>query len=661
MKVNIGKNTLGDSDKMSVSLREYGRSTHNLSSAWRSPMGVGTLVPFMKLLGLPGDTYDIELDTRIMTHPTVGPLFGNFKFQADVFTCPIRLYNAMLHNNTLNIGLDMKRVKLPKAEFYVRNKGDKEGKASLAEYLGVKAEPWYPETPGLEVQEYNIVPFLGYYDIFKNYYANKQEERFYVMGGSIIQNATTIVSEDFTGKINLYAQDTLNCTSPCTITITGTDVNIEDVKKIKFTIDTQPIYLYIVDGAGRVSYDIVSKEKDKVVIKTRIRTPYLTTKVLQGTSGTSITLKGTTENISQGTVTEAYTSSFPLTEIDDLREYILSKGREKIVIGRNSDEKLKSNFIYKVLFIDNPEETDKDKRVYPIINKEMGGLCLKTHQSDLFNNWVNKDWVDGDNGINAVTDVDVSDGKLSLDALNLAQKVYNMLNRIAISGGSYKDWIETVYTTDYYFRAETPVYEGGMSTTIDFEAVVSNSASTASGVEEPLGSLAGRGFNQGKKGGKIVIKCNEPCYIIGIASITPNVDYSQGNDWDMMQLDTMDDLHKPQLDGIGYQDLLSNQMNGKANLKAAIGKQPAWLNYMTDINRTYADFAAGETESYMVLNRVYDVNETGEIINPSTYISPKDYTYIFATNTDTNRDFWVQIGKKIIARRVMSAAQIPLM
>ena len=188
-----------------------------------------------------------------------------------------------------------------------------------------------------------------------------------------------------------------------------------------------------------------------------------------------------------------------------------------------------------------------------------------------------------------------------------------------------------------------------MSTSIDFEAVVSNSASTASGVEEPLGSLAGRGFNQGKNGGKIVIKCNEPCYIIGIASITPNVDYSQGNDWDMMQLKTMDDLHKPQMDGIGYQDLLSNQMNGLTNTYDAIGKQPAWLNYMTDVNKTYADFAAGETESYMVLNRVYDVNEeTGEINNPSTYISPKDYTYIFATNTDTNSDFWVQIGERSI-------------
>lgn len=655
MKVNIGKNTLGDSDKLSVSLREYGRSTHNLSSAWRSPMGVGTLVPFMKLIGLPGDTFDIELDTRIMTHPTIGPLFGNFKFQADVFTCPIRLYNAMLHNNTLNIGLDMSKVKLPKAEFFVRDKGDKEGKASLAEYLGVRAEPWYTTS---EIQEYNIVPFLGYYDIFKNYYANKQEERFYVMGGSSVQNATTIETTDFVG-IKYGRNDILTCDTPATVTITGTDINLEDIKRVKFTLDTEPIYIDVKNVEER--WEKVSVERNKIVLRTKAGLGYEPSRPIQISIGEKITLKGTSEDITQGTVTKAYTSSFPLTEIDDLREYILSKGREKIVVGRTSDERLKSNFIYRVLFSSNYDELNKDKRIYPIINMEMGGLCLKTHQSDLFNNWVNKEWVDGDNGINAVTDVDVSEGKLNLDALNLAQKVYNMLNRIAISGGSYKDWIETVYTTDYYFRAETPIYEGGMSTTIDFEAVVSNSASTASGVEEPLGSLAGRGFNQGKNGGKIVIKCNEPCYIIGIASITPNVDYSQGNDWDMVQLSTMDDLHKPQLDGIGYQDLLSNQMNGRAKLNDAIGKQPAWLNYMTDVNRTYADFAAGEAESYMVLNRVYDVNKEGELINPSTYISPKDYTYIFATNTDTNRDFWVQIGKKIIARRVMSAAQIPLM
>ena len=661
MKVNIGKNTLGDSDKMSVSLKEYGRSTHNLSGAWRSPMGVGTLVPFMKLIGLPGDTFNIDLDTQIMTHPTIGPLFGNFKFQADVFTCPIRLYNAMLHNNTLNIGLDMSKVKLPKAGMWLTNY--KSGKASLMEYMGIRKQPRNASLAS-RIGYYNIIPFLAYYDVFKNYYANKQEDRFYVMGGSTVQNATTIVATGWEGLKDIGDNSVLlyeGAESAAKITITGTDIDLNSIKTIQYKLDSNIIEMRFFPTEIDNYFNILEKSANKVVLGLK-RQYYFFNYKFKGEIGTRYTLSSCTQNISQGEVTEAYTSSFPLTEIDDLREYILSKGREEILINKESDEKLKSLFIYNVLFSPNPEKDGTSESIPPIGTLEMGGLCLKTYQSDLFNNWVNKEWVDGDNGINAVTDVDVSDGKLNLDALNLAQKVYNMLNRIAISGGSYKDWIETVYTTDYYFRAETPVYEGGMSTTIDFEAVVSNSASTASGIEEPLGSLAGRGFNRGKKGGKIVIKCNEPCYIIGIASITPNVDYSQGNDWDMIQLKTMDDLHKPQLDGIGYQDLLSNMMHGRANTNDAIGKQPAWLNYMTDVNRTYADFAAGETESYMVLNRVYDVNEdTGEISNPSTYISPKDYTYIFATNTDTNRDFWVQIGKRIIARRVMSAAQIPLM
>lgn len=661
MKVNIGKNTLGDSDKMSVSLREYGRSTHDLSSAWRSPMGVGTLVPFMKLLGLPGDTFEIDLDTRIMTHPTVGPLFGSFKFQADVFTCPIRLYNAMLHNNTLNIGLDMSKVKLPVASQWTKTGTDKYGKGSLNEYLGVRGAPQNSNsTTGKG--DYQIVPHLAYYDVFKNYYANKQEERFYVMGGSLIQNATTVTSKDFIGKISdTGTTKVLICETETTVTITGTELDIKNIKRIKYTIDSSPIYINVrFDEGGRNYWEKVTVEKNKIELKTVKGGYYELSRNIVGNVGENVTLKGVTENITEGTTTEAYTSSFPLTEIDDLREYILSKGREQIKIGKNSDEKLKSLFIYSILYSPNPETSGTAQNIPSIVGWDMGGLCLKTHQSDLFNNWVNKEWVDGDNGINAVTDVDVSDGKLNLDALNLAQKVYNMLNRIAISGGSYKDWIETVYTTDYYFRAETPVYEGGMSTTIDFEAVVSNSASTASGIEEPLGSMAGRGFNNGKKGGSIVIKCNEPCYILGIASITPNVDYSQGNDWDMMQLKTMDDLHKPQLDGIGYQDLMEYQLHYAINDDKAIGKQPAWLNYMTAVNQSYADFAAGEPESYMVLNRIYNTKD-GEIENASTYISPKDYTYIFATNTDTNRDFWVQIGKRIIARRVMSAAQIPLM
>ena len=41
----IGKNTLGGGQKMTVDLHTYNRSTHDLSYAWRSSLGVGTLVP----------------------------------------------------------------------------------------------------------------------------------------------------------------------------------------------------------------------------------------------------------------------------------------------------------------------------------------------------------------------------------------------------------------------------------------------------------------------------------------------------------------------------------------------------------------------------------------------------------------------------------------
>lgn len=663
MKINIGKNTLGDNNKMSVSLREYGRSTHDLSYAWRSPMGVGTLVPFMKILALPGDTFDIDLDTKVLTHPTVGPLFGQFKMQLDVFTCPLRLYQAQLHNNALNIGLDMKQVKLPKfAQNYKSlgpgntRKAKKTGKGSLAEYLGLRYEPFRDK-----VNNVNAVPYFAYYDVFKNFYANKQEDYFMIMGGSTIVNASTIVSGNFTAKIANGTNNLLICKTPSTVTITGTNIKIEEIKKIKYTTDTSPLYIEVkFDKGGRNYWEKVSVGTNKIELRTVEGGYYKVSRMLAG-EGQDIAIKGTTEEIEQGTVVEAYTSSYKLEEIDNLREYILKQGKKEILIKANSTEEWLGKSFIKDVLVGTAKEGEDDPNVkMPIIQMEMGGLCIKTLQSDIFNNWVNKEWVDGDNGIKAITDVAITDGKLNLDSLNIAQKVYNMLNRIAVSGGSYKDWIETVYTTDYYFRAETPVYEGGMSTIIDFEAVVSNSASTASGIEEPLGSLAGRGYNGQKKGGRIKIKVNEPCYIMGIASITPLVDYSQGNDWDNW-LETMDDLHKPQLDGIGYQDLMENKMHGLARPGLAIGKQPAWLDYMTNFNKTFADFAAGEQESYMVLNRIYNVDDNGNITNATTYINPKDYTYIFATNTETNRDFWVQIGCGVTARRVMSAAQIPLM
>lgn len=113
MRKTLGGDRLGAGKKQSVELHNYGRSSHDKGYLWRSTMSAGTLVPFMTEIALPGDTFDINLDCDVKTHPTVGPLFGSFKVQLDIFIAPIRLYQGALHNNKLGIGLEMAKVKLP--------------------------------------------------------------------------------------------------------------------------------------------------------------------------------------------------------------------------------------------------------------------------------------------------------------------------------------------------------------------------------------------------------------------------------------------------------------------------------------------------------------------------------------------------------------------
>lgn len=618
---SIGKNTLGGGNSMQVNLKTYNRSTHNLSAAWRSSMGVGTLVPCLKLIGLPGDTFDIDIDTKVMTHPTVGPLFGTYKMQIDIFTAPFRLYNAMLHNNALNIGLDMSKVKLPIYKQVMNSDAQIEDSTRLAyssssilTYLGQRT-----------VRDYNInkrliigqaVPWLSYLDIFKNFYANKQETDFYYLIKSAYINTTLTnraVDYDETGKL----------TKGGTIEIVNMTLEQWNETGEIYGRNTEENVQKWLNSTEMNKYWTPSKKGNNVLLTFKRGQYWVFSNQARYKNNTYIQKAG-------------------LTSLDELRETILSKGSEQFTIDKTTNKYFK-------------DVLDENNSRWNL--KEAGcGLILKTYQSDIFNNWVKTEWITGENGISAVTAISTAGDKFTIDQLNLSKKVYDMLNRIAVSGGTYQDWVETVYTSDWNMHTETPMYEGGLSTEIEFQEVVSNSATE----NEPLGTLAGRGINTQKKGGKLHIKIQEPCYIIGIASITPRVDYCQGNDFDT-NLNTLNDLHKPALDGIGYQDLLASQAAGWVSSTEAYGKTVAWINYMTNYNKTYGTFAENGNESFMVLNRIFEPlngDFSQSKIDNTSYIDPSKYNYIFAENTAESQNFWVQIGYGIESRRVMSAKQI---
>ena len=94
-------------------------------------------------------------------------------------------------------------------------------------------------------------------------------------------------------------------------------------------------------------------------------------------------------------------------------------------------------------------------------------------RTDRFNNWLSTEWIDGTNGINEITAIQITDNKLSMDALIIQKKIFDMLNRVAISGGSYNDWQEAVYGVKVARMAESPIYMGGASYEIVFSEVVS--------------------------------------------------------------------------------------------------------------------------------------------------------------------------------------------
>lgn len=636
---NIGKNTIGDNNKMSVSLHEYNMSTHDLSTIVRNTQSPGTLVPNLCLIGQKGDTFDIDVEANVLTHPTTGPLFGSFKLEHHIYAAPVRLYNSWLHNNRTKIGLNMSNVKLPQIRATLNkddtvkteeNQWNQVNPSCLLAYLGIRGFANMDVTNSRTVSK-NALPILAYYDIFKNYYANTQEEDFYIIGNS---EELTVTINGKKVNPNAIASNEGRVSNSGVITVSPNTIKQQEIQfKVSKNSSTGQSEILALG-------DIGSSGLAEGVIK------IITNKIPTGETWYIRSIQ---------TINRITLEHHPLENLDTIRDKILLTAGDTVFDISNTAMSVEpfTNFV-------------KRKAVNGKLNTSdpQYGLCLKTYNSDLYQNWINTEWIEGVNGINEASAVDVSNGKLSMDALNLSQKVYNFLNRIAISGGTYRDWLETVYTGGNYMeRCETPTFEGGVSQEIVFQEVVSNSASG----DEPLGTLAGRGVTtERQKGGHIRIKVTEPCYIMCICSITPRIDYGQGNTWDTY-LETMDDWHKPALDGIGYQDSLNGErawwtdhVTTDPDLKrTSAGKTVAWINYMTNVNRTFGNFAPGMSESFMVLNRNYSISAERQIEDLTTYIDPVKFNYIFA---DTNLDamnFWVQTKFDIKVRRLISAKQIP--
>lgn len=678
MKKTLGGDRLRSESKMEVYLPNFGRSSHNVGKIIRTSQACGTIVPYWCQIGLDGTTFYIDITTKVKTLPTTGPVFGSFKHQIDIFVIPIRLYIAALHNNALGVGLNMSKVLLPQFIVNTSNTSIYENDtnrgqvnpSSLLSYLGIKGFGY--SIVNQYVRRFPAIFNLAYWDIFKNYYANKQEENAYVITGiSHIWKKISVgdgVSWTKTWLDNKSEQYRIESTTekPKYIKLEFEEnVSPEEVNEIQF-LTNDPNTAQSVNKLTKLGDAFIFERTDPEALGLREpENPKKATKTYAYKVKKIITIaynKGAagSNSITMPDNQKIKLTPFPLKNIDDERTKILAAPSSSAYIVNNLTMPYGAATGGFTLPNYNLTKTYVSSNAW----FSQAGLAVKTYLSDRFNNWLNTEWIDGTTGgINSITAVDVSDGKLTMDALILQKKIFNMLNRVAITDGTYQAWREATYGIRSATLPESPIFCGGMQSEIAFDEIVSNSATD----EEPLGTLAGRGVATMYKSGRgLKIKCTEPSMIMALGSITPRIDYSQGNKW-WTRLQNMDDFHKPTLDAIGFQELIAEEAaawstettGNNEHIYQSLGKQPSWIEYTTDVNETYGEFAAGMPLAFMCLNRVYEENSDHTIANSSTYIDPTIYNNIFAESRLSSQNFWVQVAFDVTARRVMSAKQIP--
>lgn len=731
IKKTLGGDRIGAGKKMQVELDGYIRSNFDLSMVNRFSQAPGTIVPCYCNIGQKGDTWNFDLSALVRTKPTTGPLYGSFKFEILFFAADIRLYNGALHNNALNLGLNMQNVVYPKVKIPVVNTAPYDESAqtsyawqiqsrnmnpsALMAYLGVTNPGNTGVTTnalGGRYRAFNGMPLLMYWDVVKNFFLNKQEENAWYIGvnyvnengesttivrsPSTINNTTNSETIDFsktttsnaitivpkTGAQNGYAWPIAQAgTATLTITFNEADsINIDNPGSVILNLNGSAggFDYSLSEGTPNSGYPIkYTWNSNKRILTIKASGTYIAinSTLSQALSNgnllvNSIRIQGATQTTQNMKLEGMALKPFPTSNLDKARGIVLKNFFE----GENVTIDKQSAVSGPTLGIINFEpysavcEMATSPRFVPHNSLSQNGIAIKTYSNDIFNAFLNSETIQQ---INQQTAASITNGQLNISNLILAEKIYKLQNKIAVAGGTYEDWQEAVYGVPTAPANESPRFIGGMTSEIVFDEVVSSSATEINGEMSPLGALGGRGSLNGQKGGRFELEVKEDCIIMGLCCITPRIDYSQGNKW-FFNLENHDQLHKPELDRIGFQELIGEWMVGADTLvngtngqgtQKSYAMQPAWEHYMTAFNECHGDFADEQQAMYMTLNRRYEVeaNQSGgiSIKDFTSYIDPTKYNYAFADTTIESQNFWTQIGMDIKVRRVMSSKVMP--
>lgn len=225
------------------------------------------------------------------------------------------------------------------------------------------------------------------------------------------------------------------------------------------------------------------------------------------------------------------------------------------------------------------------------------------------------------------------------------------------AGIRYKDVIKERWgMRTRYDDALLPEFLGGFSTSVDIN-MISNTNGDGSAA---LGDYAGQGSCFGKLSHNISCVCDEPGFIIGIASITPTPVYSQLLPKHFLKSNVLD-YFQPEFGNISLQPITYSHVcpveakRGNLDFSTVFGYQRAWWEYLSDVDEVHGQFR-GDLRNFLV-NRVF--SSPPSLTPDFLVVDPDSVNDIFVVDESVTDPFLGQFRFDISMKRPIPRYGIP--
>lgn len=217
---------------------------------------------------------------------------------------------------------------------------------------------------------------------------------------------------------------------------------------------------------------------------------------------------------------------------------------------------------------------------------------------------------------------DSGDGHFTIAALRAANSLQVYRERMGLSGQRFSDWLRGTYGTDLSdSNGRRPIYLG--SSSIEFyshgvdQAFSDTTASMSTNNPfKSVGARYGQPMSNGESSLVDDFTCDEPCYLMVIATAVPKVMYSSGIERYMLHY-TKDgceaDLANPILQNVGNQEIkmaeispaaiIEPNASGNPNINNVFGYRERYSEYMYRNDRVSGLYRDGQSLASFVAQR----------------------------------------------------------